>query len=108
MTKLVTIGCKLPNGIIIVLGDKKAKINGFNQNMVQVADGFGITENVDEELFDAWLAKHANFALVKNGLIFKSKNANEATAKGKDLKGKKGGLEQLDPAAEGVKPVEEK
>jgi hypothetical protein len=103
MGVLVTVGCKLPNGIVIQIGEKKVKLNGFNQNMIQVGDGFGLTEGVDKEFFDAWCEKHKAFAVVKNGMVFAQKNTTEAAAQGKDLKEKKSGLEQLKPDSEGVK-----
>jgi len=64
----VTVGCKLPNGIVLHLGEKEQLINGSNSSVV--IGGHGITEGVDKEFFDAWVEKNASLKFVKEGLIF--------------------------------------
>jgi hypothetical protein len=40
----------------------------------------GITEGVDEDVYDAWVAAHKDSNIVKNKLIWKAKNKTEALA----------------------------
>ena len=117
---LVTVGCKLPQGLIIEMGyeavpggikksaDYKAvTLNGANQHSVLLGSlrtpspadlRPGITNNVDEAFFDAWVEAHKDTNLVKNKLVFKAKNAGEATAQAADLTKKKIGMEAVDPS----------
>jgi len=100
----VTIGCKLPNGIIMqVDGHKDVRINGWNNNAIVGAD-HGLTENVPAALWEAWSKLHAESKLVKGGFIFAAKNEREAKAKAKDNKGNKSGHEQLPKVKETDKP----
>ena len=122
---LISVGCKLPQGLVIELGYKivpggvekgpdyrQITLAGANQHSVVIGQlrtpspkdlRPGITNNVPEDLFDAWVAAHANTNIVKNGLVFKAKNAGEATAKAADLAQKPTGLEAIDPTKAGVK-----
>lgn len=91
----VTIGCKLPNGIIMqVEGHKDVRINGWNNNAIIGAD-HGLTEDVPAAVWEAWSNLHAESKLVKGGFIFATKNEREAKAKAKDQKDNKSGHEQL-------------
>ena len=68
MSKTLTVGCKLPNGLIIEVDGKTAVINGTNTS--KVIGGHGITENVDADLFNAWIERNKERKVVKNELIF--------------------------------------
>ena len=103
--KICTVGCKLPNGIILESGYvvengnvvrspdyKRIVLAGANQEHLRTSreDRIllparlrfkpGITENVDEDVFDAWIAAHPDSNIVKNKLIWKAKNRTEALA----------------------------
>lgn len=119
MGNLVSVGCKLPQGLILELGVsivggnvtrsagyKQIKLAGANQHSVTVGAlrtpspkdlRPGITNNVDEADFDAWVEAHKDTNIVKAGLVFKSKNAGEATARANDLTQKPTGMEPVDP-----------
>lgn len=116
---LISVGCKLPQGLIIEVGYdlvpggvsrgpnyKRIELAGANQHSTTVGQlrtpspkdlRPGITNNVPEEIFDAWVAAHADSNIVKNGLVFKARNAGEATAKAADLTQKPTGMEAVDP-----------
>ena len=119
MGNLISVGCKLPQGLIIEVGYsvehgnfvqgehyKRVVLAGANQHSI-VTGALrtpspaqlrpGITNNVDEAVFDEWLAKHKDTNIVKNGLVFKAKNAGEATARANDLMQKPTGMEAVDP-----------
>jgi hypothetical protein len=99
--KTCTIGCKLPNGLIIEIGKpgdpnyRQQKLNGKNSALV--IGGYGLTENVDEALFDAWAEKNKLLSFMRQGLIFKQKNTDEAKAQAIDTADKRTGLEPLNP-----------
>lgn len=81
----VTVGCKLPNGLHMDLGDKRVTLNGLHS--ARMIGGHGITENVDKSFFDAWVAKNAHLEFVKLGHVFaheKTLNA-EAHAKAREM-----------------------
>lgn len=110
----ITVGCKLPQGLIIEMGytpvpggtvrgnDYKAvRLRGAN--MYHGAGGTapanlkaGLTHNVDEAFFDAWVASHADLNIVKNKLVFKASSKAEGEAKALDTAQQKTGMEPLD------------
>lgn len=119
MGNLVSIGCKLPQGLVLEVGYsveggnlmrhadyKRIVLAGANQHSIVQGNlrtpspkdlRPGITNNVDEAVFDAWVEAHKDTNIVKNGLVFKAKNAGEATARANDLKAKPTGMEPVDP-----------
>lgn len=100
MAKIILIGCKLPNGLIIEhpVSGKKAEINGLNKAVIIGATH--VTTEIDADVWDAWKAQNATFPALKNGSIFEAANAKEAAAIVKDTD--KTGLEPLPQNAMGV------
>jgi len=90
---LVNVGCKLPNGIILSIGDKQVRLNGINSS--EIIGGHGITEGVDKEFMDTWLAKNKELSFVKRGFIFCHEKVNDVKAEAKDRKNESTGLEPL-------------
>lgn len=95
----ITIGCRLPSGLEIQVGETKIELAGQRQMQARSPiillgdDDYGTTE-VDASFWDAWKAAVGpEFAPLKSGAIFEAKNTNEAGAKAKDLKDKKTGHE---------------
>ena len=108
----VTIGCRLPNGLVIEVGDQKVELEGQRQTQKRSKiillsdDDYGLTE-VDASFWDAWKKiVGADFYPLKSGAIFEAKNTTDADAKAKDLKSKKTGHEPMEPEAEGVKKAD--
>lgn len=91
----VTIGCKLPNGILMELGDKQVVINGANSS--EIIGGHGLTENVDKSFFDAWMERNKELKFVKIGHIFAHEKTASTKAQAKERAKEKTGLEPLDP-----------
>lgn len=91
----VTVGCKLPNGIILEVGEKRQLINGANASAV--IGGYGLTENVDKEFFDKWMADHADLKFVKAELIFANDKTNNTVAQAKEHADEESGFEGVDP-----------
>src|SRR5438093_12261515 len=94
----VTVGCKLPNGLILELSDnsgstKKVHIKGANAS--ELVGGHGITHDVDKEFMDAWMAKNKDLSFVKNGFLFVHGKADSAVAEAKEKAKEKTGAEPL-------------
>lgn len=97
MGATVTVGCKLPHGLILEVGKVQVAING--ENKAVIAGGHGVTEGVDKEFWDAWVAAHPNYKPLTSGLIFAHEDKKDAIAQVKERKGQKHGLERLNPEA---------
>ena len=95
MSKTLTVGCKLPNGLIIEVDGKTAVINGTNTS--KVIGGHGITENVDADLFNAWIERNKERKVVKNELIFAHTQKESVKASAKEKANNKTGLEPINP-----------
>ncbi len=108
MGAVVTVGCKLPSGIILEMGEKQVRINGVNSVIIESRDAFGITENVDKEFWDAWYATHKDLDMDKRGFLFANEKANDTKAEIKEKKGEKTKMEPLDPSKlpKGLEKVE--
>lgn len=91
----VTVGCKLSNGLIIEVGEARAVLRGTNS--ANIIGGHGITENVDKELFDAWIEQHKDKDFIKKGFIFAHEKVANTSAEAKERADEKTGLEPLDP-----------
>lgn len=114
---LVTIGCKIPSGLILEMGYdavpggtirgpnyKAVTLRGPNMHHIPGAPAPanfvpGLTHNVDEEFFDAWMKSHQDSNIVKNKLVFKAKSKAEAEAKALDATAQTTGMEPLNPNA---------
>lgn len=90
----VTIGCKLPNGIIMQVGEKSVRINGWNNNAIK-GGSHGITEGVPADMWEAWRKEYAESRLVKGEFIFACGESRQAEAKARDHKENRSGHEQL-------------
>lgn len=93
---IVIVGCKLPNGLIAEVQGVEVKFNGLNTS--QIVGGFGITENVDAEFWDAWLEQNKYMPYVKGGFVFAHTEAASVKSEAKEKQGEKTGLEPLDPS----------
>lgn len=96
----VTVGCKLPNGIHLDHQGKRVTIKGANSSVV--IGGHGLTEGVDKEFWDGWLAEHQDYEPVKQGLIFAQNTTRNAEAEAKEKEGNLSGLEGVDPDKPGA------
>ncbi len=115
-TKTYRVGCKLPAGFLMELGSiendtyRSHKLNGLNTTRIAAVDGFGITDGVPADFFDAWEQKMKGFKIFKNGLVFKvaGKDTESFEAAAHELRGQKTGLERLNPktAVKGVSKAE--
>jgi hypothetical protein len=102
MSEVVTVGCKLPNGLVLEQDGYTVQLNGANVS--NLVGGYGLTENVDKAAFDKWIKTHADQPYVKNELVFAQAKTNSAESKAKENADVKSGLEGLpqDKPAPGI------
>ncbi|HFC8465373.1 TPA: hypothetical protein ACFP4A_000636 [Neisseria subflava] len=84
--KTVTVGCKLPNGLIIEVGGRSVELNGANAS--NTIGGHGITYNVDADFFNAWMEAHQDRDMVKNGFVFAHEDAKNTKAEAREKTGR--------------------
>lgn len=98
---IVTVGCKLPNGLEIHLGDNREKVvvlKGANSS--DLIGGHGLTE-VDAEFWAAWLEQNTDFAPLQAGLIFANESAAKARDEAKEKVDNASGFEGINPEKPG-------
>lgn len=93
MSEILTVGCKLPNGLVLEQDGYQVELKGSNSSLV--FGGYGLTEGVDKDAFDKWLSVHKNQPYVKNDLVFAQAKTNSAQAKASENAKVKSGLEGL-------------
>lgn len=104
MASTITIGCRLPSGLVLDLGDpSKPTVELAGQRQTQERskiiilsdDDYGTTE-VDADYWEAFKNRvGSEFAPLKSGAIFEAKNEKAAKAIAKELKDEPTGHEPL-------------
>jgi hypothetical protein len=104
----VTVGCKLPSGLVLELDGKTVELNGANSS--NIIGGYGLTEGVDAEFFKQWMEKHEGMAFVRNELVFAQAKTADAKAEAVEKSAEQTGLEALNPDAlpKGIEAVTQK
>jgi hypothetical protein len=108
----ITVGCKLPNGLVLEHPknpDKTVILNGVNKAVISGID-YATTE-VDEEFWNAWKESNDKFPALVSGAIFAAKGEANVKAVAKELKDEKTNLEPMrqdgkDKRAAGVKTAD--
>ena len=110
MAGTVTVGCKLPHGIIIehpLDPSIKVALAGLNKVTIIGAD-YASTE-VDAEFFGIWSKANKDFGPLKSGAIFAGKSSADVKAAAKEFGERETGFEPMkkkgDKRAAGVKPT---
>lgn len=108
MAGKVTVGCKLPNGIILehpMDPSIKVEIAGLNKVTI-IGAGYASTD-VDADFWEVWHNANKTFSAVVSGAIFASKSSNDVKAIAKEFADRSTGLEPMkkkgDKRAAGVK-----
>lgn len=108
----VTIGCRLPNGIILTHPENKdlaVRLAGTSGERME--NGFYMpprlfsTTQVDAEFWAAWKKEYEGYPPLKTRAIFEAKNESEAAEKAKEVAKVRTGFEQMSqtPVIDGVK-----
>lgn len=127
----VTVGCKVPNGLILqneimvddfeqvfgggVRAIKKAqpdgppiRINGparapgSDPDAKRVIGGYGLTYNVPRDDFERWINHNAALDIVRSNLIFACEDKDRAQDQARDQKSLRSGLEALNTESRGA------
>ncbi len=93
---VVTVGCKIPNGLVLRVNDVEVTIAGSNSS--KVIGGYGLTQ-VDADFWSAWLERNSGLSFVRNDFVFAHEKAASTKAQANEMADEKTGLEQLDPNA---------
>lgn len=131
MPGTVTVGCKIPNGIImrafkmeprvellqggatretkvaVPVGEPVTIKGPGRLDRVQrgpVASGYALTFNVDADTFEAWYAAHQHTDMVRNELVIAHAKQNEVSAVARANEGRRTGLEPMDPSGDPRSP----
>jgi hypothetical protein len=96
----------LPQGIHLDHEGVRVTLNGSNST--EIIGGHGITQGVDKDFFEAWMARHKDFEPVVQGLIFAHEKPANVIAEAKEKTNNKSGFEGLDPnnPSPGIKPAD--
>jgi hypothetical protein len=116
------VGCKLPHGHTIEIGDVVIALNGANvgydpanpwrmdafPDAADRTSGAGLTtlEGVQAEAFKKWFDLHKNGGPIKAGAIFYTDRAADTAKEAKGREKVKTGLSGIDPAADLPKGLE--
>ena len=98
-TATVTVGCKLPHGLILDLaepGQPERRVVIAGKNRARIIGGYGLTPGVPKDFWDEWLAKHQALSFVKQGLVFAHKTEASAVAEAKEKSELRTGFEEID------------
>ena len=107
---VVSVGCKLPNGMHLDIRKDGAPVERFTLKginsltagaIIRPAQigGFAITENVPKEFFEHWLEMHKEHPAVKNNLIFAHTQVESVRDMAEERSELTHGFEPIDPQA---------
>jgi len=110
MARTITIGCKLPHGLIIEHPADPAKtviLAGLNR--AQIIGATYATTEVDGDFWDSWKAANKDAPYLESGAVFEGKSAADVAAIAKETAKRTTGFEAMaqdgtDARAPGVKP----
>lgn len=91
----VTIGCKLPCGLVMTYKGKSVELKGSRES--RILNGYGLTHNVDAEFWEGWKKAHAKLPFVKGELVFAYGDQRSAEDMAAERQNERTGLEGLDP-----------
>ena len=100
----ITIGSRLPYGLIIEVADKKVTLQGLNKSLIIGATH--MTNEVDEGFWNAWKEANAEFPAFVNGSIFAIEDKRAEKSIIRDVLERVTGLERIDPAKANVEKMD--
>jgi hypothetical protein len=105
--KVVLIGCRLPQGLILhhpLKPDVKVTLAGLYTS--KIIGATYVTTEVDAEFWETWKIVHeGKFQPLDSGAIFEASSEDAAKRIAKELTKEKTGFEPLKQDAAGVKPA---
>jgi hypothetical protein len=125
MPGVVTVACKIPNGIVLQLEKPETKtepvLGGGERDTVRwtrvgkqivikgpahpinrpplapISNGYALTHNVDADFFAEWMKQKADTAIVTERLIFAHEKLPSVDAMTRENERVRSGLEPIDP-----------
>lgn len=92
MTNLVYIGCKLPNGLILKVGQKTVELKGANDS--RIIGGYGLTP-VPSDFWEAWEAQYKDSPFIEKKLVFAQATMAKAEGQAKEQESVRSNFEPL-------------
>lgn len=113
MSKTVTIGCRLPNGLILeIAGKGQVELAGQRQAQARSPiillseDDYGVTE-IDADFWEAWKKQVGpDFAPLKSQAIFEAADEKSVKSRVRELAKEKTGHEAMPQNAKGIEKAE--
>jgi hypothetical protein len=96
----ITIGSRLPYGLILEVGDKKVTIEGVNKSNIIGAEHY--TTEVDAQFWAAWTEANAEFPAYVNGTIFAIEDKRAEKSIIRDAFARLTGLEKIAPDSDSI------
>lgn len=109
---MITIGCRLPNGLILELpGKPPVELKGQNSAhgdspIIMLSENDCGYTDVDADFWQAWKTAYKGYAPLESNAIFEAKNRTEAKSIAKELKSEKTGLEPMPQKAGEISKAE--
>ena len=97
---MVTVGCKLPNGLLLELNHIQVELNGSNKAAI-IGGDTGYTD-VDDDFWAAWSKAYEGYGPLVSGSVFVAKDRKSAEAIGNERKKLKTGFEPMEQKAPGI------
>lgn len=92
----VTVACKLPQGLRIRL-ENGPEVVLAGANSPWAIGGYGLTQDVDADVWEAIKVQHSEHPAFVNGFIFANSEHASVVDQLTDEKARKGGFEAIDP-----------
>jgi hypothetical protein len=103
---LVTIACKLPQGLTIPVPSQREPIKLHGAHSAYAIAGHGMTRGIKQSLWDEVESVYAEAAWLKNEHVFAQADEDSASDKAVDRKDIDAGFDPVDPAnPNGVKGI---
>lgn len=92
----VTIACKLPQGLRVRL-ENGPEVHFHGANSPWAVAGYGLTQGVDVDTWEAVKAQYAEATWLVNGFVFANGDHDSVVDQATDEKDRQAGFEAIDP-----------
>lgn len=93
----VTVACKLPQGLRVRL-ENGPEVHLHGANSPWAVAGYGLTQGVDADVWEAIKVQHADATWLVNGFVFANGDHDSVVDKATDEAERRAGFEAVDPA----------
>jgi hypothetical protein len=104
----VTVACKLPHGLQldVEINGVRNRFLASGSNSSAVFGGFGLTDGVPKDFWEAWKKEHAHMPYVKREQIWAIKDRRSAQDKAIEMAEIRHGMEQLNQNGDPRAPMD--